>query len=88
VFSDKAVLDGYLGGVDTLDQAEQALAIARELDEPALLARALTACGFIAGLGYNAKGARACFAEAIGLARATTIVWRLSPAGAGRRVRG
>jgi predicted ATPase/class 3 adenylate cyclase/DNA-binding CsgD family transcriptional regulator len=76
--ADKAVLDAMVGSIDSLDQAEQALAIARELDEPALLARALTACGFIAGLGYNAEVARACFTEAIGLARATDDQWRLS----------
>ena len=32
----------------SLDQAQQALAIAREVDDPALLGRALTACGFTA----------------------------------------
>ena len=62
----------------SLDQAEQALAIARDVDDPALLARTLTACGFIAGLGYHAEVARACFAEAIGLARAVDDRWRLS----------
>jgi DNA-binding CsgD family transcriptional regulator len=76
--ADKAVLDAMVGSIDSLDQAEQALAIAREVNEPALLARALTACGFIAGLGYNAEVARACFTEAIGLARATDDQWRLS----------
>ena len=57
---------------------EQALAIARDVDDPALLARTLTACGFIAGQGYNAEVARAYFAEAIGLARAVDDRWRLS----------
>ena len=38
----------------------------------------MTACGIVAGLGYNAEVARACFAEAIGLARATDDRWRLS----------
>ena len=37
-----------VGAADSLDQAQQALAIAREVDDPALLARALTACGSIA----------------------------------------
>ena len=50
---DKAVLDAWAGALRVLDQAEQALAIARELDDPALLARALTACGVIAGAGYH-----------------------------------
>ena len=69
--ADKAVLDAMVGSIDSLDQAEQALAIARDIDDPALLVRALTACGMVASLGYNAEVARACFTEAIGLARAT-----------------
>ncbi len=76
--SDEAVLQTYLGAVDSLVQAEQAVAIARDVDDPALLARTLTACGFIAGLGYRAEVARGCFAEAIGLARAVDDRWRLS----------
>jgi predicted ATPase/class 3 adenylate cyclase/DNA-binding CsgD family transcriptional regulator len=75
--SDKAVLDAW-AGIDSVPDAQHALEIAREVDEPALLARTLTACGFIAGLGYNAEVARACFAEAIGLARAVDDRWRLS----------
>jgi predicted ATPase/DNA-binding CsgD family transcriptional regulator len=75
--SDKAALATFLGA-DSLDQAEQALAIARDVDDPALLARTLTACGFIAGLGSHVEVARACFAEAIGLARAVDDRWRLS----------
>ena len=46
--ADRAVLATVLGAADSLDQAQQALAIAREVDDPALLARALTACGSIA----------------------------------------
>ena len=46
--ADRAVLAILMGAADSLDQAQQALAIAREVDDPALLARALTACGFIA----------------------------------------
>ena len=90
--ADKAVLDAMVGAIDSMDQAEQALAIARDVDDPALLARTLTACGFTAGLGYNVEVARACFAEAIGLARAVDDRWRLSQilalAGAGRPHRG
>src|SRR6202011_41212 len=80
--ADQAVLDAWAGAAASMDasmdQAEQALAIAREVDEPALLARTLTACGFIAGLGYHVEVARGCFAEAIGLARAVDDRWRLS----------
>src|SRR5262249_29907082 len=64
--ADKAVLDAWVGDVDSLAQAEQALVIARDLDEPALLARTLTACGFCAGQGYNPAAAAAYFTEAIG----------------------
>ncbi|MGB6206304.1 ATP-binding protein, partial [Mycobacterium sp.] len=76
--ADKAVLDTYLGAADSMDRAEQAVAIARDVDEPALLARTLTAYGFTASLGYHAEVARGCFAEAIGLARAVDDQWRLS----------
>ena len=76
--ADKAVLDTYLGAADSLDQAEQAVAIARDVDDPALLARTLTAYGFTASLGYHAEVARGCLAEAIGLARAVDDQWRLS----------
>ena len=48
--ADKAMLDALVGAPDSMDQAHEALAIAREVDDPALLARALTACGGIAGL--------------------------------------
>ena len=76
--ADKAVLDTYLGAADGLDQAEQAVAIARDVDDPALLARTLTAHGFTASLSYHPEVARECFAEAIGLARAVDDQWRLS----------
>jgi hypothetical protein len=58
-----------------MDQAQQALAIARELDDPALLARALTACGSIAA--YDAKTARPYLTESIELARALGDSWTL-----------
>jgi predicted ATPase/class 3 adenylate cyclase/DNA-binding CsgD family transcriptional regulator len=73
--ADKAVLDGWVGIYNMAD-AEDALAIARELDDPALLARALYACG--SAVVFNAEVARPYFAEAIGLARALGDRWRLS----------
>jgi predicted ATPase/class 3 adenylate cyclase/DNA-binding CsgD family transcriptional regulator len=76
--ADKAVLDTWVDVAASMDQAQKALAIAREVDEPALLARALTACGFAAGQSYNAEVARPYFDEAIGLARALDDRWRLS----------
>ena len=75
--ADKAVLDAWVTARFSMDQAQQALAIARELDDPALLARALTACGVVAGY-YDREVARSYFAEAIGLARAIGDRWRLS----------
>ena len=54
------------------------MAIARDVDDPALLARTLTAYGFIAGQSYHDEVARECFAEAIVLARALDDQWRLS----------
>jgi len=74
--ADKAVLAGSVLAVDCVDQAEHALAIARELDDPALLVRALTACGCI--YGFNAAIAGPFLAEAIGLVRALGDGWRLS----------
>ena len=75
--ADMAVLDAYRG-VESMDRAEQAVAIARDIDDPALLARTLTAYGLTASLGYHTEVAQACVAEAIGLARAVGDRWRLS----------
>jgi predicted ATPase/class 3 adenylate cyclase/DNA-binding CsgD family transcriptional regulator len=74
--ADRALLATWMGESDTLDQAQRALTIAREVDDAALLARALTACGYIAS--YNGETAAAYFAEAIGPARASGDRWRLS----------
>ena len=75
--ADRAMLAIWGGAADSLDQAQQGLAIAREVNDPALLARALTACGLIAAL-VSAELAGPYFAEAIGLARALDDRWRLS----------
>jgi predicted ATPase/class 3 adenylate cyclase/DNA-binding CsgD family transcriptional regulator len=75
--ADRATLAVSVGDADSLDQAQQALAIAREVDAPALLAQALTACGLIVAL-RRAEAAEPYFAEAIGLARAVDDRWRLS----------
>jgi predicted ATPase/class 3 adenylate cyclase/DNA-binding CsgD family transcriptional regulator len=74
--ADKGVLDAALGGADSAKSAQQALALARDIDDPALLARALTACGVSAA--YNAQLAGGYFAEAIELARQVDDRWRLS----------
>ena len=65
--ADTAVLNMFVGG--TIEPAERALAIARELGDPALLARALIACGFIAGSSYNAEVAGKYYSEAVVFAR-------------------
>jgi predicted ATPase/class 3 adenylate cyclase/DNA-binding CsgD family transcriptional regulator len=75
--ADSALLGLVAGAAGSPDQAQQALAIARDLDEPALLARALTACGYITGY-FDAEAARGYLAEAIGLARDLGDRWRFS----------
>jgi predicted ATPase/class 3 adenylate cyclase/DNA-binding CsgD family transcriptional regulator len=74
--ADKATLNAHMGATESMEQALQALAIAREVDDPALLLRALTACGGIAV--YDPEVASPYFAEAIGLARSMGDGWRLS----------
>jgi predicted ATPase/class 3 adenylate cyclase/DNA-binding CsgD family transcriptional regulator len=74
--ADKATLNALVGATDSMEQAHEALAIARAVDDPALLARVLTACGGINV--YNPEVGRPYFAEAIGLARSIGDGWRLS----------
>ena len=74
--ADKVALATWAGDTDCVNDAEQALAIARDLDDPALLARALTARGF-AVIG-DAELAAPYFGEAIGLVRELGDRWRLS----------
>jgi predicted ATPase/class 3 adenylate cyclase/DNA-binding CsgD family transcriptional regulator len=75
--ADKAVLDAWVSAKSSMDLAQQALTTARELDDPALLTRALTACGLVASY-YDSELSRSHYAEAIGLARAIGDRWRLS----------
>jgi predicted ATPase/class 3 adenylate cyclase/DNA-binding CsgD family transcriptional regulator len=74
--ADKTTLEAIQSIHENIDEAQQALAIARELDDRALLVRALTACGGLAV--YDAEGAPAYFAEALDLARELGDDWRLS----------
>ncbi len=74
--ADRAMLAVLMGAADYLGQAEQALVIAREVGDRALLVRALTACGYTAAASVEAAGPY--FAEAIGLARELDDRWRLS----------
>ena len=72
-----SMVSKWVDAVADLDQAQQALVIARELDDPALLCQVLTACCQIAVFA-NAEVARPYFAEAISLARTLDDRWRLS----------
>jgi DNA-binding CsgD family transcriptional regulator len=74
--ADRAMLALWAGAADISGQAQQALAIAREIDDTTLLARALTACAYIAA--YNSEMAAPYLAEAVGLARELGDPWRLS----------
>ncbi|QZY46152.1 MULTISPECIES: helix-turn-helix transcriptional regulator [Mycolicibacterium] len=74
--ADRAFMDGHVGITDRLDQAQKALAMARDIDDPALLVRALTACGGLAA--YNADVARPLLAEAVDLARSMGDKWMLA----------
>src|SRR3984885_6373122 len=74
--ADTAIHYLLIGAADSVDRAQQALALARDTDDPAVLARALTARGLTAG--YNAEVAGVYFAEAIELARELHDRWRLS----------
>jgi hypothetical protein len=76
--ADKAMLDvwSWSGGATSMDKAHQALATARKIGEPALLARSLLACGHIASY-RRAEVAVPYFAEAAELARALDDRWRL-----------
>jgi predicted ATPase/DNA-binding CsgD family transcriptional regulator len=73
--ADRAVLYAWIA-VYHLEDAEEALAIARELDDPVLIVRALHACGTAAV--YDADVARRYFEEATGLAREVGDLWRLN----------
>lgn len=78
--ADKAMLSTWLatspvGATDIIAPAQQALAMAREVGDPAALVRALTACG--CSSGYNAEAAAPYFAEATDLARAIDDKWTL-----------
>ena len=73
--ADKGGLDVYAGVTGSMDHACEAVAIAREVEDPGLLARALTACSSAAV--YEPEAARPYVAEAIGLARAIDDKWML-----------
>jgi predicted ATPase/class 3 adenylate cyclase/DNA-binding CsgD family transcriptional regulator len=71
----RTVLESFRGSSDDLDQAERTLAAARELGDPALVARALTACA--CRTGHDRELSVAYFTEAAGIARNTDDSWWL-----------
>ena len=76
--ADMAVLGMWVAAAECIDQAHEGLALARKIDDPAVLARTLTACGFLAGQSGNLELAQEYLDEAIGLAREIADRWRLS----------
>ncbi len=74
--ADKLILDHSAGIFDSPGQADQALAVARGLDDPDLLGRVLTACG-VARIFFP-EVALPYFAEAAELVRALGDDWQLS----------
>ena len=75
-FADKASLEAWGVASYDVNLAAEAVTIARELGDPALLIRALTACGSIAS--FDPVAARPFFDEASELARSLGDEWRLS----------
>jgi predicted ATPase/class 3 adenylate cyclase/DNA-binding CsgD family transcriptional regulator len=73
--ADNSALSAWTGVPAGLDRAREALAIARQLDDPALIARALLACGLSAA--YSTEVAQPYFAEAIDTVRAAGDRWTL-----------
>lgn len=73
--ADKALLLSFRGVTVDRDDAERALAMARALGEPALVARALTGCGSLAA--PDRAVAKPYFAEAAVLARDLGDSWML-----------
>jgi predicted ATPase/class 3 adenylate cyclase/DNA-binding CsgD family transcriptional regulator len=74
--ADRVLLAANIGWyADLPGQADEALTIARQLDNPALLTRALAASGLI---GFHSEAAHEYRAEAIGLARELGDRLRLS----------
>lgn len=74
--ADRASLDAVQNSRAKVDEALEALAIARELDDSGLMLRALTACAGIHA--FDAVAADTYFTEALDLARALDDKWRLS----------
>ncbi|KUH64881.1 transcriptional regulator [Mycolicibacterium novocastrense] len=73
--ADRAVLHAWAVTVGVTDDLEQALATARELDDPALLLRVLVSC--VGAATFDAQAAYPYIDEALELARLLGDRWRL-----------
>jgi predicted ATPase/DNA-binding CsgD family transcriptional regulator len=74
--ADKAVLRSWVDvTADMVERTQEALSIARRVNEPRLLTRVLAACACITA--HDADAARPYFTEAVGLARELGDSWRL-----------
>lgn len=71
----QSILAAWVGVPMDLGRAQEALSVARRLDDPALIARALMACGMLAI--YDPELAQHYFAEAIDLVQAAGDRWSL-----------
>jgi DNA-binding CsgD family transcriptional regulator len=74
--ADEAVLSSWVDISGMWEPVQQALAIARDTEEPMLLTRVLTACALITM--HHPDLAQPYFGEAVDLARALGDSWRLS----------
>ncbi len=74
--ADSAALGAFTVDTHGIAKAEEALAIARELDDPVLIARALTSC--IAAAAFDVSAALPYISEALDVARQLGDRWRLS----------
>jgi predicted ATPase/DNA-binding CsgD family transcriptional regulator len=74
--ADAAVLASWMAAPPHLPRAQEAVALARQHGDPALLGRALLGAGCAAG--YHAEDGRPYFAEAIVLARQAGDTWTLA----------
>jgi predicted ATPase/class 3 adenylate cyclase/DNA-binding CsgD family transcriptional regulator len=73
--ADQAFLGSWTVATNHTERAEQALAMARDLDDPALLVRVLTSC--IGAAAFDAEAVHPYLEEALGLARELGDQWRL-----------
>ena len=81
--ADKALLTSFTGSTEGREEAEQALAAARELGDPALVMRALTSCGALVN-AYDREVAGAVLRRGDGTRAGA---WRFPVVGADHRPR-